>query len=169
MFSVHRASNRADWKDASALLYDYVEWVRGWTGVDPTAEQPQLQAEMVCPAEQFATDDAALYLAFWEARAVGTAAIRAQPDGSAELKRMYVRPFARGRGVADRLIVAAVTEATDRRCHTVWLETLRGAMDPAISVYRRNGFVESSTRRPTLSMEGTVVMERALVQASRCA
>ena len=33
-------------------------------------------------------------------------------------------------------------------------------MDPAISVYRRNGFAESSTRPPTLSMEGAVVMVR---------
>ena len=169
MFTVHRASTGADWREASALLYDYVEWVRGWTGIDPVTEQPQLCSELVRPADHFATDDAALYLAAWEASAVGAVAIRVQPDGSAELKRMYVRPFARGRGVADRLIDAAVAGATERKCHTAWLETLRGAMDPAISVYRRNGFAESPTRRPTLSMESAVVMERILIGASRCA
>src|SRR5688572_459094 len=101
MFTVHRASTGADWREATALLHDYVEWVRGWTGVDPVAEQPQLRTELVRPADHFATDDAVLYLADWETSAVGAVAIRVQPDGSAELKRMYVRPFARGRGVAD--------------------------------------------------------------------
>jgi len=169
MFTVHRASTGADWRDATALLHDYVECVRGWTGVDPVAEQPQLHSELARLADHYVTDDAALYLAVWDAIAVGAVAIRVQSDGSAELKRMYVRPFARGRGVADRLIDAAVAGATERQCHTAWLESLRGAMDPAISVYRRNGFAESSTRRPTLSMEGAIVMERSLGVARRCA
>ena len=102
--TVHRASTDADWREATALLYDYVEWVRGWTGIDPVAEQPQLHAELERLADHYVTDDAALYLAAWEAIGAGAVAIRVQPDGSAELKRMYVRPFARGRGVADRLI-----------------------------------------------------------------
>ena len=169
MFTVHRASTGADWREATALLYDYVEWVRAWTDVDPVAEQPQLNTEMGGLADHYATDDAALYLAAWQAISVGAVAIRVQPDGSAELKRMYVRPVARGRGIADRLIDAAVAGATERQCHTAWLQTLRGAMDPAIAVYRRNGFTESSTRPPTLSMEGAIIMERILGVASRCA
>jgi putative acetyltransferase len=167
MFTVRRASSGADWREATTLLHDYVEWVRGWTGTDPIAEQPQLHADLACPADQYAADDAALYLVDWRAIAVGVIAIRVEPDGTAELKRMYVRPVARGRGVADRLIDAAVAGATKRQCQTVWLETLRGAMDPAIAVYRRNGFVESSTRPPTLGMDGVVVMERSLGPASR--
>jgi GNAT superfamily N-acetyltransferase len=169
MFTVHRASTGADWHQATALLHDYVEWLRGWTDVDPFAEQPQLHAELALLADHYATDAAALYLVDWQAIAVGVVAIRAQPDGSAELKRMYVRPIARGRGIADRLIDAAVAGATERQCHTVWLETLRGAMDPAIAVYRRNGFAESLTRAPTLSMNGVIVMERILGVARRCA
>ena len=162
MFTVHRASTGADWREATALLHDYVEWLRRCTRIDPGAEQPQLHTELARPADHYVTDDAALYLAVWETTAVGAVAIRVQPDESAELKRMYVRPFARGRGVADRLIEAALVGASERRCRTAWLETLRGAMDPAISVYRRNGFAESSTRRPRLSVEGAIVMERLL-------
>ena len=169
MFTVHRASTDADWHQATALLYDYVEWVRGWTDIDPVAEQPQLHAELAAIAGHYDTDDAALYLATWGAIAVGAVAIRARPDRSAELKRMYVRPIARGSGIADRLIDAAVAGATERGCHTVWLETVRGVMDPAVAVYRRTGFVESSTRTPTLNIDGAIVMERILSAASRCA
>ena len=158
MFSVHRASTGSDWREATALLHDYIEWVRGWTDIDPVAEQPQLHAELARPADHYA----ALYLAVWHSIAIGAAAIRVQPDGRAELKRMYVRPVARGRGIADRLIDAAVAGATERQCHTVWLETVRGAMDPAIAVYRRNGFTESSAQPTTLSTEGAIVMERVI-------
>ena len=169
MFTIHRASTGADWREATALLHDYIEWVRGWTLIDPVAEQPQLHTELACPADHYATDDAALYLAAWHAIGIGAVAIRVQPDGSAEVKRMYVRPIARGRGIADRLIDAAVAGATERQCHTAWLETVRGAMDPAIAVYRRNGFVESFTRPPKLSVEGAIVMERILSVARRSA
>ena len=62
-----------------------------------------------------------------------------------------------------------IADATERQCHTVWLETVRGAMDPAIAVYRRNGFAESATRPPTLSVDGVIVMERLLSAATRCA
>jgi ribosomal protein S18 acetylase RimI-like enzyme len=169
MFTVHRASSGADWHQATALLYDYVEWMRAWTDFDPLAEQPRLDAELAFLADHYATDTAVLYLVDWQASAVGVVAIRAQSDGSAELKRLYVRPIARGLGIADRLIDAAVAGATERQCHTVWLETVRGAMDRAIAVYRRNGFVESSTRPATLSMDGVIVMERILSVASRSA
>jgi GNAT superfamily N-acetyltransferase len=162
MSTVHRASTCADWREATVLLHDYIEWLRGWTDIDPVAEQPDLPTELARPAEHYAGADAALYLATWEGITVGAVAIRAQPGGSAELKRMYVRPFARGRGVADGLIDAAVAGATGRRCRSVWLETVRGPMAPAVSVYRRNGFAESSTRRPTLSVHGAIVMERIL-------
>ena len=96
MFTVHRASTGADWREATALLYDYFEWLRGWTDIDPVAEQPQLHTELGRPADHYDTDDTALYLAAWQTIAVGAVAIRVQPDGSAELKRMYVRPVARG-------------------------------------------------------------------------
>ncbi len=42
-------------------------------------------------------------------------------------------------------------------------------MDPAIAVYRRNGFAESSTRPPTLNVDGVIVMERILSAVTRCA
>jgi GNAT superfamily N-acetyltransferase len=160
MFTVHRASTDVDWLQATALLHDYVEWIRNQTEIDPLAAHPQLRADLACLAERYTADDAALYLAAWHAMAIGAVAIRALPDGTAELKRMYVRPIARGHGIADRLIDVAIAGAVERQRRTIWLETVRGAMDPAIAVYRRNGFAESSTRLPTLPLDGAIVMER---------
>ena len=104
MFTVHRASTDVDWLQATALLYDYIEWIRSWTDIDPLAAQPQLRADLDALAGHYATEDAALYFAAWHAIAIGIVAIRSQPDGTAELKRTYVRPIARGHDIADRLI-----------------------------------------------------------------
>jgi len=169
MDTIRRAASDADWRDATALLHDHVEWMRNWTGFDPLAEQPALLGELEGLADRYGDDDAAVFLAHWDQVAVGTAAVRCHPDGDAELKRMYIRPVARGCGIADRLIEAVVDLATGRGCRSVWLETVRGAMDAAITVYRRNGFVEAPARAATLSMAGVVVMERPTRSAARCA
>ena len=166
--AVHRAATEADWREAAALLHDHVEWMRGHTEFDPLAEQPQLATELSRLADHYASHEAALFLADWRSVTVGAVAIREQHDRSAELKRMYVRPVARGRGVADALIDAVIRDAGERGCHTVWLETVRGAMDKAIAVYRRNGFVETS-RPPTLRIPGIIVMERPIRSVRRCA
>lgn len=162
MISIRRASEDADWQQAVALLHDHVEWMRAWTDFDPVAEQPSLAAELDRLAEHYGTENAAVLLADLRATCVGAVAIRCHADGSAELKRMYVRPVGRGRGVADRLVEAAVAFAAQRGCRSVWLETVRGSMEAAIAVYRRNGFADAPGRVATLSMKGVVVMERPL-------
>jgi GNAT superfamily N-acetyltransferase len=169
MISIRRAVNDADWQEAVALLHDHVEWMRAWTDFDPIAEQPSLVDELERLDVHYRSRSSAMFLASWRTTCVGTVAIRCHDDGSAELKRMYVRPVARGRGVADRLVGVAVDFASDHGCCDVWLETLRGPMDPAIALYRRNGFAEAPAREATLDMPGVVVMERRLPTTSRCA
>ena len=104
LFTVHRASTDVDWLQATALLYDYVEWIRSRTDIDPLAAHPQLQADLSCLADHYATEDAALYLGAWHGTAVGVVAPIRRARRKRRLKRMYVRPIARGHGIADRLI-----------------------------------------------------------------
>ena len=44
---------------------------------------------------------------------IGSAAIKHLPDGAAELKRLYVRPVARGTGLGKRLATAAIDRARE--------------------------------------------------------
>ncbi|WP_321576197.1 MULTISPECIES: GNAT family N-acetyltransferase [Ramlibacter] len=61
-------------------------------------------------------------------------------EGFAELKRMYVRPEARGRGAALRVIAFLEQELVARGVHLVRLET--GTLQPeALGLYARCGFV----------------------------
>jgi putative acetyltransferase len=60
-------------------------------------------------------------------------------DGFAELKRMFVRPQARGRGVAQALLARLKQEARARGYDRLVLET-GDVLKPAIRLYERAGF-----------------------------
>ena len=71
--------------------------------------------------------------------ALGMAALVAKGDGSAELKRMFVRSEARGRGVASALLGAVEDAAAAADVSTLQLET--GPLQPeAIALYERRGY-----------------------------
>jgi putative acetyltransferase len=71
--------------------------------------------------------------------ALGMAALVARGDGSAELKRMFVLPQARGRGIAADLIAALESFATSHDIRIVQLET--GPLQyAAIRLYERSGY-----------------------------
>ena len=60
-------------------------------------------------------------------------------DGFAEVKRMYVRPRARGRGIADAIVARIEQEARARGARRLTLET-GDAQLAAIKFYQRVGF-----------------------------
>ncbi len=71
--------------------------------------------------------------------ALGCGALRKLEDGVAELKRMYVAPSARGRGVAKAVLGGLEEAARERGWTTQRLET--GPRQPeAIGLYSRAGY-----------------------------
>ena len=74
-------------------------------------------------------------------RLVGCGGIEPLPDrpGTAELKRMFVTPQCRGRGIARRLLAALERAAADLGYRTLWLGT--GERQPeALALYRSSGY-----------------------------
>ncbi len=74
-------------------------------------------------------------------RWVGCVGLRVLEPGVGELKRMYVRPPARGLGLGRALAEAAVEAARARALAVVRLDTV-AAMRDAIGLYQRIGFAE---------------------------
>lgn len=70
---------------------------------------------------------------------IGSAAIKHLPDGAAELKRLYVRPAARGTGLGKRLATAAVDRARELGYTVMRLDTLP-RMEAARGIYASLGF-----------------------------
>lgn len=83
-----------------------------------------------------------MLLARLDGAPVGIGALRPLPDGSAEMKRMYLRPAARGMGAGRQLAVAIVTEARDAGYPLIRLDT-QLSLTTAVALYRSLGFVET--------------------------
>ncbi len=71
---------------------------------------------------------------------LGCIGIRPHEGESCEMKRLYVRPWARGRGVAQLLVTTAIDTARELGYQEVLLSTVPGSMDAARRVYRQSGF-----------------------------
>ncbi len=80
---------------------------------------------------------------------VGSVAIRLLDDGKiAELKRMYLQPEYRGRGLGRALLNHAIHWARDRGCRSIVLDTST-AMTAAQRLYESAGFARTGTRTET--------------------
>jgi ribosomal protein S18 acetylase RimI-like enzyme len=76
---------------------------------------------------------------------VGSIAIRLLDDGQAQLKRMYLQPEHRGRGLGRTLLSHAIHWARDRGCQAIVLDTST-AMTAAQRLYESAGFSRTGTR-----------------------
>ncbi len=98
-------------------------------------------------ANHFELPTADAFLVAWEPvaggreRALGCGAVRLIDEGVGELKRMYVRPEARGRRVAGLLLTALETTALGLGCRRLVLETGTRQV-AAMALYRRHGYAE---------------------------
>lgn len=94
------------------------------------------------PAEDVKEARGLFLVARMEGNAVGCGAVRlrAEVPAEAEIKRMYVAPEARGRGVGRALLQALEAHARSLGATRAVLET-GGRQDGALALYRRAGYV----------------------------
>ncbi len=106
----------------------------------------------------YAAPSGILLLAHEGQQYLGCVALRPlEPPALAELKRLYVRPPGRGRGVGLRLTEAALAHAPTAGYRQVRLDTL-ATMGEAQALYRKLGFREIAPYRYN-PVPGTVYME----------
>jgi GNAT superfamily N-acetyltransferase len=102
---------------------------------EPGANHFRLEEDEVAPGR------GAFFVAWAGAEAIGCGAFRKIDPACAEVKRMYVVPAWRGRGVARSVLAALEQEARSLGATRLLLET--GARQPeSLALYRSAGFVE---------------------------
>ncbi len=86
-----------------------------------------------------------LLLALADGQAAGCCALRPLKNdtypNAAEMKRLYVRPSFRGKGIGKRLVAHVLTTAKRLGYSEVLLDTLQ-SMEEARALYQKVGFVE---------------------------
>lgn len=156
---VHRFGPDSPGGGLTALLTAYhlrTEAEKGVPVDDVAALPARYLAEIADPRSAFAGDT--VLLARCGDASVGCLVVTAPVAGRSELKRLWTDPDLRGRGVASRLIDAALTQVADAGVRTVALSVWRWRAG-AISLYAKLGFavVDPWDERADL-----VCMERVL-------
>lgn len=92
---------------------------------------------------KYSAPNGELYVLYLNGSPVGCGALRPIGPGVAEIKRMYLRPAARGSGEGRRLLQTLIDDARRRGYSLLKLDTL-ARLSPAVALYRSEGFRETA-------------------------
>lgn len=94
----------------------------------------------------YTAQSGAFFVAVDEGQLIGTAGVALLEPGLFELRKMYLTPFARGRGAGQKLLDACLAHVHAQGGRRLVLDTTE-KMTAAIAFYERNGFVRDDTQR----------------------
>ncbi len=106
----------------------------------------------------YAPPDGRLLLAEYENQPAGCVALHKLDPGICEMKRLYLRPAFRGKGLGRALAEHLIAEARQIGYRHMRLDTVGPVMKDAVAMYRTMGFREIAPYRPN-PMAGTLYME----------
>jgi len=102
-----------------------------------------------------------LLLAKYEGQLAGCVALHKINDSICEMKRLYLRPQFRGKGLGRVLADRVIAEARQIGYRFMRLDTVEPVMKDAVAVYRKIGFKEIAPYRPN-PIAGALYMELEL-------
>lgn len=139
---IRQAAWPADLAATQSLLREYFNMLATDPQVPEFLRAKNRAPELASVPTHYDQQSASLLLACSDRTPLGCTAVHmlAEREHSAELKRLYVRPAARGMQVGTRLVGAAAAWARERGAKEILLDTLPAAMPAAVRLYRSVGF-----------------------------
>jgi GNAT superfamily N-acetyltransferase len=163
------ANTEADWAGARKCILELFDWIRECTNFDVPQHLSDARQEIADLRTYYAPPCRRLFVGRINGRVVATIGMKLDPDGRAEVRRVWTRRSARGRGISYRLMQRVVKEAEHLGARCLWLRTAPAFMQAAQRLYVRSGFQPVSLYQwPAGAGEVEVLeMERALAGFSR--
>jgi ribosomal protein S18 acetylase RimI-like enzyme len=154
-FTIRRVAPTADLDAVRRLFREYVD------SLDFALDFQDVEDELAALPGPYAAPDGAILLATVDDRAVGVVAVKPlDTEGVCEMKRLYVSPSHRGRGIGRALGEAILDTAQTLGYDTMRLDTV-ASMEPARALYHSLGFDERSAYYHN-PLDDVVYMERSL-------
>ena len=113
-----RPATPADIPEVRAMLREYVAWI----GLDLAFQE--IENEIAAMPGEYGVEGGVLLVAEDQHQLVGMIALRRLQGKTCEMKRLYVRPQARGRGLARELVTRLLDEARHLDYAEMRLDTL---------------------------------------------
>ena len=109
----------------------------------------------------YAAPEGRLLLAEYDGQLAGCVALHKLEPGICEMKRLYLRPQFRGKGLGRALAERIIAEARQIGYQHMRLDTVEPVMKDAVAMYRQFGFEEIAPYRPN-PIAGAMYMELEL-------
>lgn len=150
-----QAHSDEDINRARELFEEYASWL----GINLCFQN--FDKELAGLPGDYSSPTGRLFLAVDGDQILGCVALRGLGAGACEMKRLYVRPDFRGKGLGRELTQAVIKAAREIGYQRMRLDTLPGKMDRAIAMYRSLGFreIEAYYHNP---VAGATFMELSL-------
>jgi len=151
MVRVVRALSEGDISNVRTLFTEYASSL----GFDLSFQD--FEKELAELPGEYSQANACLLLALESERVAGCVGIIKLSQGTCEMKRLYVRPAFRGKGIGKLLATSIIREAHKMGYKKMRLDTVP-SMKEAIALYRSLGFKEIQAYRYN-PIEGALFME----------
>ena len=131
----------------------FLRHYENWVGLDSSLQD--FDQELIYLPDAY-LKSAGLFLAYHNGEVAGCVGLKKFSDTICELKRLYVSPPHRGKGVGRELVISVIEMAQNQGYKKILLDTLPN-MRIALKIYREMGFEESPAYYQT-PLEGTQFM-----------
>jgi len=124
----------------TAFAEIWIPWLRDIMKRTP---EPEDLAIMADPASYYREHGGEAFLAVLDGQVVGAVAVKKLGDAGFEFCKLVVAEKARGHGAGRALVESCMAFAADQGGPSLYLQSFK-ALDVALGLYRRMGFIDSA-------------------------
>jgi ribosomal protein S18 acetylase RimI-like enzyme len=124
--------------------------------------EPQDEAAFADPESTVLDGGGVILMALCDGVIVGTGSLLRHRDGTCEIAKMAVTEAAQGSGIGSELLALLMDRARDMGAAKLFIVS-NTALQRAIRLYRRHGFVDSSENRHGHYARGNITLEYTML------